>query len=73
MLTNSREDELLNKLKNCIGTLQNSNAHFQMSKVTPNNYNTIKENYQQPTPNIPKSMNSNINTKNSAYNSYQTT
>ena len=71
MLSNSREDELLHKLKNCIGALQNSNAHFQTSKVMPNNYSTLKENYQQPMMNVGKNMGSNINTKNSIANPYQ--
>lgn len=33
MIGNTREDDLLNKLKNCIGSLQNGNAGFQDSRA----------------------------------------
>jgi hypothetical protein len=71
MFGNSREDELLSKLKNCIGSLKNENSSFQESKVAKNAYSSVKENYQTSIMNPNKNINSGVTNKNSTGNPYQ--
>lgn len=69
MLGNNREDDLLSKLKNCIGSLKTENRTLLPSKTTsaPQHYNKLKENYRQPSI-TPANTTSNGNiTKNSYY------
>ena len=61
MIGNTREDDLLSKLKNCIGSLQNGNAAFQDSRVGKSVPSAPKENYQAYNPN--KNHNFEPNTK----------
>lgn len=70
MLGNNREDDLLSKLKSCIGSLKTDNSTLLPAKATTTSqhYNTIKENYRQPsiTPPPTTANNGNI-TKKSYY------
>lgn len=57
MIGNTREDDLLNKLKNCIGALQSGNPGFQDSRAGRTVSAVTKENYQAYNPNSNKSHN----------------
>lgn len=57
MIGNTREDDLLNKLKNCIGALQNGNLGFQESRAGRTAQTVTKENYQDYNPHPNKNHN----------------
>lgn len=70
MLGSNREDDLLSKLKNCIGSLKTEAQPYQEPKNSIPAYNTIKENYRTPTiPNTSALLPQNT-TKNSTYISH---
>ncbi len=60
MFGNNREDDLLSKLKSCIGSLKSENSTILPPKppASSHNYNTIKENYRN-TSITPPSANTN--------------
>jgi hypothetical protein len=71
MFGNNREDDLLSKLKSCIGSLKTEKSTVLPPKIpiSSHNYNAIKENYRNPSITPPVAGNSSNNgmNKNSLY------